>query len=136
MMKNLNILAVLLVFGIFSCAEVEEEKESTQTEIKSEENLIERMPGMYREYYPGKKQLKITGPLDPENKRNGTWESFYENGQKNSATYFVNGIKNGHSIVYYPNGNVHYVGEYRKDEKAGLWKIYNEKGELISEDNF
>lgn len=135
-------LIYLLGFGsllLFSCSdEIDEQPSQTKTETKveTEEDLIERMPGMYREYYPGKKQLKMAGPVDTENKRHGSWESYFENGQINSATYYLHGIKNGHSIVYYPNGKVHYYGEYKNDEKIGTWITYNEKGEQIAEDNF
>lgn len=126
---------------LFACSDSEDEqslntKPITELDDRIEEDLIERMPNMYREYYPGKRQLKMAGPLDNEGRRHGAWESFYENGKKNSATYYINGVRNGHSIVYHPNGAVYYYGEYKNDEKAGLWKTFDEEGQLISEDEF
>jgi antitoxin component YwqK of YwqJK toxin-antitoxin module len=136
-MKNWMYIFALIAVGFISCeSEEKTEEPKTITNLDSEEDLIEQMPNMYREYFPGKKQIKITGPLDNEGKRHGTWESFFENGQKNSATYYVHGVREGHSIVYYPNGAIFYYGEYKNDEKVGLWKTFNENGELASEDSF
>lgn len=136
-MKNWMYIFALIAVGFISCeSEEKTEEPKTITNLDSEEDLIEQMPNMYREYFPGKKQVKITGPLDNEGKRHGTWESFFENGQKNSATYYVHGVREGHSIVYYPNGAIFYYGEYKNDEKVGLWKTFNENGELASEDSF
>jgi antitoxin component YwqK of YwqJK toxin-antitoxin module len=136
-MKGTIYLLLCAGLLLFSCTEDKDEKtfefEVTQLE---DEDLIERMPNYYREYFPGKKQLKLGGPTDNEGRRHGAWESYYEHGQMNSMTYFIHGVKEGHSIVYHPNGAVHYVGEYKNDQKIGLWKSYDEKGELISEDEF
>jgi len=135
---NFNtLLFICFVFILSSCGSEDgvEENQNT-TKVETQEDLIERMPNMYREFYPGKKQIKVTGPLDKDGNRHGAWESYFENGIKNSATYYINGVREGHSIVYHPNGAVYYYGEYKNDQKSGLWKTFNEKGELISEDVF
>ena len=46
---------------------------------------------------------------------------------------YQHGEKHGHSIVKYPNGNLHYSGEYKNGKKIGLWKTYSIQGELITE---
>ncbi len=136
-MKNWMYILALLSLGFISCESEEKTAEPKSiTNLDTEEDLIEQMPNMYREFYPGKKQIKITGPLDNEGRRHGAWESYFENGKKNSATYYTNGLKDGHSIVYHPNGAVYYYGEYKNDEKVGIWKTFHENGELASEDEF
>jgi len=136
-MKYWMLIFGMLIIGVTSCkSETETEETKTLTNLDDEEDLIEEMPNMYREYFPGKKQIKMMGPLDNEGRRHGTWESFFENGKKNSATYYVNGVREGHSIVYYPNGAVYYYGEYKNDEKVGIWKVFHENGELASEEEF
>lgn len=136
-MKNWIYIFALFSVGFISCESEEKTDETkTRTTIDTEEDLIEEMPNMYREYFPGKKQIKMMGPLDNEGRRHGAWESFFENGQKNSATYYMNGIREGHSIVYHPNGAVFYYGEYTNDEKVGLWRTFHENGALASEDEF
>jgi antitoxin component YwqK of YwqJK toxin-antitoxin module len=138
-MKILKLFILILLF--FSCTENEDNnKNSDSTTISSslpeDEDLIERMPNNYREYYPGKKQLKIAGGLDKDENRHGIWESYFENGVPNSTVYYMNGKKHGHTVVYYPNGNTYYVGEYENDERVGHWKFYNEVGELLKEEHF
>ena len=138
-MKILKLFILILLF--FSCTENEDNnKNSDSTTISSslpeDEDLIERMPYNYREYYPGKKQLKIAGGLDKDENRHGIWESYFENGVPNSSVYYMNGKKHGHTVVYHPNGNTYYVGEYENDERVGHWKFYNEVGELLKEEHF
>ena len=48
-------------------------------------------------------------------------------------TMYKNGLKHGHSIVKFPDGTIHYYGEYADDKKIGIWKSYNERGKLESE---
>ena len=136
-MKTSIFLLGFFCFSLFACTdEPDEIISNTKVTELDDEDLVERMPNFYREYYPGKKQLKLGGPTDNDGNRHGAWESYFENGKMNSKTYYLHGIKDGHSIVYYPNGGIHYQGEYKNDEKIGVWKTYNEKGELISEDEF
>ena len=135
-MNKLLFIWLFLSLGM-SCTTGERTKESeNETQVEQPEDLIERMPNFYREYFPGKKQIKLMGPLDSEGNRHGAWESFFEHGQKNSATYFVHGKKDGHSIVYYPNGATYYMGEYKNDQKIGVWKQFDEQGNLISQEDF
>jgi len=89
----------------------------------------------YQEYYESG-SLKIEGDFDAEQKRNGIWTSYYENGIKWSESYYTNGLKNGHSITFYPNGKVRYIGEYRQDKKFGLWKFHKEDGSLDKEETY
>lgn len=138
-MKKLKLFILILFFS--ACTENEQTIENTEHNINSSNNydnedLIERMPYNFREYYPGKKQLKMAGGLDKDENRHGIWESFFENGTPNSTVYYLNGKKNGHTIVHHPNGKVYYIGEYSNDERVGHWKFYNEEGELVKEEHF
>jgi antitoxin component YwqK of YwqJK toxin-antitoxin module len=141
-MKRKILLLFTTFFAVTACSGVEEDnvqatvQNSTDTEINNNEDLIERMPYAYREYYPGKKQLKLAGGLDKDEKRNGPWKAYFENGQLNSMTYYVHGKKHGHSVVNHPNGQVFYMGEYKDDERVGTWLYYDESGQLLKEENF
>lgn len=44
--------------------------------------------------------------------------------------------KEGFSLVKYPNGRIHYRGEYQNDKMIGLWSTYDEKGNLITEKDY
>ena len=47
-------------------------------------------------------------------------------------TNYENGVKQGHSIVKYPNGGIHYKGEYKDDKPVGVWKTYDNAGKILS----
>lgn len=89
----------------------------------------------YQEFYESG-QLKIEGNYDQNEQRHGLWVSYYDNGQKWSESSYKNGLKHGHSITFFPNGNVRYVGEYKEDEKSGTWTFYNEEGEVTQEETY
>ena len=115
---------------ILSCGE---EEKPVSTESKNE-NLIETVEGVYSEYYPGKKQVKITGPVDDKNQRNGRWELYNENGRQMGFTMYVHGKKHGHSFSSYPNGMPQYHGEFWQDSCIGVWKSYDLKGKVTEKD--
>lgn len=129
-----RIIAFILLIGLISC------KEETQDKIETtpivEEELVETHNGVYREYYPGKKQLKFEGMQDENNQRHGKWSFYNEKGIEITVTYYDHGKKHGHSIVKHPNGVIYYYGEYDNDKMVGIWKTYDEKGKLIQEKDY
>ena len=87
------------------------------------------------EYHPNG-NIKMEGQLNEIGERDGLWIAYYEDGTKWSESYYINGIRDGHSLSFFPNGQVRYIGEYRNDEKVGTWKFYNEDGSLATEETF
>lgn len=79
-------------------------------------------------YFPGKKKY-IEGDIHNE-KRNGHWISYFEDGTINSEAYYVDGVENGDHIVRRPNGQFFYVGHFTNGICDGEWKFYNEDGSL------
>ena len=51
-------------------------------------------------------------------------------------TAYKNGLKEGHSIVFYSNGKVRYMGDYSNDKKVGHWVFYLESGEIDVEEDY
>jgi len=92
-------------------------------------------PGEYFEKYPNGK-LKTEGWFNKDTLRDNIWYSYYENGIKWSELSYENGLKEGHSIVNYPNGKVHYSGSYNQDKKSGHWIFYKENGEIDKEEDY
>jgi antitoxin component YwqK of YwqJK toxin-antitoxin module len=125
-----TILFLTLILLTFACTEDE------KTQNQKPESLIEIKDGIFTEYYPGKKAIKFQGAQDKDNERHGKWAFFAENGTELSITHYLNGKKDGHTIVKYPNGAIYYYGEYRNDQKVGIWKTYDTKGKLVEEKNF
>lgn len=128
MKKILFIFSLGLV--VISCGDNPEEQKN---EI-SNEKLIETIDGIYYEYYPGKKQIKITGPVLEDGTRNGRWELYGTNGRELGFTMYEKGIRQGHSYTSYPDGRPHYHGEYWADTLIGVWKTYTEDGQVIEKD--
>ena len=130
MKKIVFVLATL--FLISAC---ENNPEKIDEKIPKE-NLVEVKDGVFTEWYPGKKQIKFQGGQDDLGNRDGKWTFYAENGTELSFTLYDHGKKEGFSLVKYPNGRIHYRGEYQNDEMIGLWSTYDEKGNLITEKEY
>jgi antitoxin component YwqK of YwqJK toxin-antitoxin module len=130
---KLALYTFLLLFIAVSCTDkkVEETNKKPKTE-----KLTEIKNGRFTEWYPGKKQIKFQGMLTKKGDRNGKWTFYSENGNELSFTVYENGKKEGFTIVKYPNGAIHYTGEYKNDKTVGVWKTYDEKGKLVTEKDF
>ena len=64
------------------------------------------------------------------------WVFYSENGNEQSITVYNKGMREGFSLVKYPNGAMHYRGEYRNDQMVGIWTTYDEKGKVINEKDY
>ena len=97
-------------------------------QIKTESNqfvsdtIIER-------YASGK--VKISGNY-VNNKREGLWISFFENGSKQSVHNYKEGMLNGQITVFNANSNLLYQGFYIDGKKHGKWNYYNNNQEIIN----
>lgn len=121
------LVCISLSIVLFSCKEKEQETvETVKTEKPEDLVLVEN--GVFTEYYPGKKRIKFQGSQDDLQQRHGRWTFYSEAGIELSITYYEHGKKHGHTIVKYPNGNLHYVGEYDNDKEIGEWQVYDENG--------
>lgn len=131
MRSKVVMLFIGTCFILFSCSNESKEKENKKTE--KQEELVVIKDGVFTEYYPGRKKIKFRGRQDDQAKRHGRWVFYGESGEELSVTHYEHGKREGHSIVKYPNGAIHYIGEYKNDEKIGLWRIYDENGKVTSE---
>ncbi len=91
--------------------------------------------GVFTEYYPDGKNIKFQGQQDDDKKRHGQWIYYSETGEELTITHYDHGVMHGHTIVKYPNGKLHYVGEYDQGKEIGVWMIYDENGNM-SEKNY
>jgi antitoxin component YwqK of YwqJK toxin-antitoxin module len=122
----LTALIAICTISLWSCAD--SQPKETSKEIKPQD-LVEIKDGHYKEWYPSKKQVKYEGMLNKKGDREGKWNFYSEKGNLLSFTFYIAGKKNGYSVVKYPNGKIHYYGEYLDDQMVGEWVTYNEKGE-------
>jgi hypothetical protein len=133
-MYKIFFLSILCFFVATACGNGEETEDETTPQKK--EVLVEIKDGVYTEWYPGKKNIKFKGGMTKDKKRNGRWVFYSENGAELSTTMYENGVREGFTIVKYPNGGIHYRGEYKKDVTVGIWTTYDEKGNVTDEKNF
>ena len=136
---------IIFIFVLCACGEnasTESNKINSDTNVEDESDaktglykpgLIDTIDYQYQEWYPGRNQLKIEGMFDEQYKRHGKWVYYDKNGIELSMTTYTHNLKQGFSIVKYPNGVIHYRGEYNQDKKVGLWTFYNDKGEKDKE---
>lgn len=122
----------ILCIGMVACTSTEEDV----AKKPKEEQLVEIKDGIYTEWYPGKKQIKYRGAQDASNRRDGKWMFYSETGLELSFTMYKNGLKEGFTVVKYPNGVLRYRGEYMNDQMVGVWTTYDEKGEVATEKDY
>jgi antitoxin component YwqK of YwqJK toxin-antitoxin module len=128
---------LLFIFiGLLVCSSCSTEETKTIVKQEEEEELVEINDNIYTEWYPGKKQIKFRGGQDDKNQRHGKWSFYSETGLELSVTMYQYGKKEGFTVVKYPNGALHYRGEYLNDEMVGIWTTYDEKGVVANEKDY
>ena len=132
-MKNKFLLILICAFCFVACSRNEMPKAKKSTK---KESLVEVRDGIFTEYYPGKKQKKFQGEQDENGQRQGKWTFYGPEGLELSTTHYEHGIRHGHSIVKYPNGAIHYYGEYNMDQQIGILKSYDMQGNLTEEKDY
>lgn len=130
-MKTLSLfILTVALFSLVSCG-----GDAPET-TKKEESLIEVKDGIYTEYYPGRKSIKYRGPQDENELRHGRWFYYSEKGIELSMTEYSHGKRNGASFVRYPNGVMHYYGDWANDKQTGVWVTYDQNGKVAQEKDF
>ena len=137
-MKSIYFLFIPLALVACSGQETEDantEVDSLFSEVTVEETTDLTNNGKSVEYHPNG-NIKMEGNLNDNGQREGLWIAYYEDGTKWSESYYVDGLRDGHNLSFYPNGQVRYIGEYKNDQKVGTWKFYAEDGSLETEETY
>ena len=79
--------------------------------------------------------LRSEGVLK-NNKREGRWVFYFENGNKQAEGNFVNDVQNGDHVVYHENGALYYQGVYENGKRVGEWLFFDEHGRKIASKSF
>jgi antitoxin component YwqK of YwqJK toxin-antitoxin module len=86
-------------------------------------------------YFPQEKKY-MEGAYDTAGRRTGMWISWYESGQKNSQTAYLNGLEEGKTTVWYSNGKLRYRGQHAKGKTVGRWEFFDTAGVKVMEKTF
>ena len=151
-MKRYSLFIVLFLFAValfWSCGSASTDVESNygpEQAIKryADDTTLVMMGVRYakadtadqiQSYYYRNGQVYISGRM-LNNKREGEWAAFDENGQPLSKAHYENGLEHGQKTVYFPNGKIRYQGQMEKGEKLGKWQFYDKEGKLVKELTF
>ena len=85
-------------------------------------------------YYQGNRK-RMEGSYKND-KRNGKWSYWYENGNMWSQAYYTEGVENGLKTVWHENGQKYYEGTIKDDKPAGVWKFWDDTGKPTKEVNY
>lgn len=66
------------------------------------------------------------------NENEGKWKYYYPNGQIESEGNFEDNMPEGKWISYYENGDKKCEGMYKDGKQEGIWTYYDDHGEIIS----
>ena len=68
-------------------------------------------------------------------KKNGFYKLINKKtGKVKILKQYKNELLDGKFIYYWDNGQIHITGQYNKAKRIGLWKTYNQDGNLISKE--
>lgn len=106
--------------------------EKTKTLILTEEYQNGILNGVSRTYF-------LTGNLSEETHyingtKQGLWQKFYANNMLEAKANYLDDQFDGEGIFYYSNGIIKEQGSFKSGIKIGIWKIFDDEGNLISED--
>lgn len=68
--------------------------------------------------------------------REGEWISWFPDGSVWSKGYFTKGKRSGKSWIYHPNGQMYMKGAYRDGAKTGMWIVFDENGIVETQKEF
>lgn len=135
------LVSIFILAMLVSCADSKKSEENK--EKKTKEEKIDNRPkqngvqsdGAYREFYSNGK-VKIEGFLNQKGEKGGLWRGYHQQGWLQSEILYIRGKKNGHAVVFFPNQQPKYIGEYKNDIKVGHWRFFDEEGNLTKEVHF
>jgi antitoxin component YwqK of YwqJK toxin-antitoxin module len=102
------------------------ERNAIYTRLNSSKDI---MNGSFETYYEDG-QIRMKGTYK-DGKVDGGFEEYYDNGQLKSKRNYKEGKINGEWVNYYKNGKLRAKGRWKKGNINGEWVEYNENGQVI-----
>jgi len=91
-------------------------------------------------YYKKFSDVPFTGTIDGKDqgsfkngKRDGSWITYWDNGQLMYKGNWKNGLEEGSWVLYHPNGLLWEKGKYKYGKKEGSWVGYFDDGTVYKE---
>jgi antitoxin component YwqK of YwqJK toxin-antitoxin module len=81
-------------------------------------------------------ELKTEAKYNDENKLDGEYIKYFQNGNKSQTREYEDGIKVDDEIIYYENGEIKLIKHYEDGKKNGEHIAYYKNGEICAEGEF
>lgn len=75
-------------------------------------------------------RIHVRGQLI-EDVREGTWNTYRENGNPWSQVDYQHGVKEGLFRTWHPNGLPHIEGQHSAGQPAGEWTFFSTQGQVV-----
>lgn len=127
-MKSISIYLITLTL-IFSCSSQQEKTEfypSGKISSKFETNSDGLKNGSYVTYYENG-QKRSEGKYEND-KQTGFWITWFENGNKSSEGKFDQGLQSGEWKFYHKNGKLQQINHYKNNKSEGEFIDFDENG--------
>lgn len=135
------VISLFCSLAIVSCSNQYKEVQDTFPNGKKKTELIyegeeenKKKVGQINYYIDGR--VELTGFFNERGDRSGKWVYNYPNGKTWSECDYIDGKREGGSVVFFENGKKRYQGRYKNDQQVGKWLFWNDQGELLFEKEF
>lgn len=82
-------------------------------------------------------QMTGEGIIKKDGKKQGSWISYYKDGNIKAKGIYYDNVKTGKWTYYYPNGQVEQTGKYTENGRPdGEWIWYYRSGKVLREENY
>ena len=68
--------------------------------------------------------------------RNGPYKKYFPDGKLMTEGYYENDTLEGEFVTYYPGGQIQVRGTYSNGLQKGNWEYFDEKGNLLTQEEF
>ena len=94
------------------------------------------LKGEYLRFYPNNQKLE-EGIYDTNQKKDGKWTTWYENGKIKTVDHYLNGELHGEKKSYYEDGSPQTIEEYENNKLHGKRTEYDKTpNQVLSESNY
>jgi antitoxin component YwqK of YwqJK toxin-antitoxin module len=87
-------------------------------------------------YNSDPKKIHGLGLYNERQQQIGEWKYFYESGELQEVSTFLNGRPEGKTKGYHENQRLRFTGRYSNGKQTGTWKQYYQSGELSTIGNY
>lgn len=108
------------------------EEQGTKREVRTP--LGEGQGEEVKQYHPNGR-IHVRGVL-LDGEREGTWNTYREDGLPWSQVTYRKGIKHGPFRTWHTDGTPHIEGQHDEGEQTGTWKFYGTHGKLVETTEF